>query len=558
MSSLGNPLVDNPDQRTLDLFRRKMSAIQPLAAAPAATHEDDARPLPLSGPVQPAPTLTRGEPRPAGPSPLGMSATPETQAPSLVPFGAPRTEPATLTPSLLGGPKAAGPLATPATAPASPLTGQTPHQAELARLTTGETGKSGIAQIKNPWLRGLATVGDVIGSGFFPRAAAAIPGTSLHHQGLVNMARSAVANDESQATSEAQREHLGAETNEANARAKELTNPPEKTVEHVADAEGNLWALHPGSEPTQIMAGGKPLKAAGKIETPEQQWIDSYLKDPKNSGKDVRDAIGEYNKQAVEGKTPKEGDEPLGKSVDQINAAMKARFQVLHPGAEMPAHYVLPKESTRGDFARIDKLMEGEEHAFGTKANQEASKAAREQAQALAQANRKEKGDTQTRSAAFKAYTPALDSGERFNVMAENYDKAVKNHDQQAMLSLLANHLGMTMGLQKGARLNQAIISEAQKSLPWLQGLKAKFGPDGYMTGVTLSPEQMHQMLDLGRSRFSEDLTKGRNEARYLGSTDEGPERTPNRATIGYYMTMSDNDLAKAKKLAAADGWTVK
>ena len=103
------------------------------------------------------------------------------------------------------------------------------------------------------------------------------------------------------------------------------------------------------------------------------------------------------------------------------------------------------------------------------------------------------------KAALLKLYEPAQDSAERFNVMAKNYEDAVKNHDQQAMLSLLANHLGMTMGLQKGARMTKDIIHEAQQSRPWLQGLQAKFDKDGYLTGVTLSPEQMRQMVDLGQ-----------------------------------------------------------
>src|SRR6185437_15594934 len=95
----------------------------------------------------------------------------------------------------------------------------------------------------------------------------------------------------------------------------------------------------------------------------------------------------------------------------------------------------------------------------------------------------------------FKTYQPVMDSAERMNVMTKNYEDAVKNHNQQAMLSLLYNHMGMTMGLQKGARMTQQLISEAQQSQPWLQGIKAKFDKDGVLTGVTLSPQQMRDMV---------------------------------------------------------------
>src|SRR6185312_3971868 len=102
---------------------------------------------------------------------------------------------------------------------------------------------------------------------------------------------------------------------------------------------------------------------------------------------------------------------------------------------------------------------------------------------------------------------------ERYNVMAKNYEDAIKDHDQQAMLSLLYNHMGMTMGLQKGARMTQDLIREAQQSQPWLQGIKAKFDKNGYLTGVVLSPQQMREMVNNARGRYQEDVRKARGEA---------------------------------------------
>ena len=158
----------------------------------------------------------------------------------------------------------------------------------------------------------------------------------------------------------------------------------------------------------------------------------------------------------------------------------------------------------------------------------------------------------------IKAYQPTLDSAERMNVMTESYERAIKDHDQQAMLNLLANHLGMTMGLQKGSRLTKDIIHEAQQSQPWLQGIDAKFDKDGYLAGVTLSPNQMRQMVNLGQERYTEDAKKSRAMAQYLGAKDDGPERVPGKATINFYLGKAGGDPNKAKELAAADGWTVK
>ena len=157
----------------------------------------------------------------------------------------------------------------------------------------------------------------------------------------------------------------------------------------------------------------------------------------------------------------------------------------------------------------------------------------------------------------LKAYQPALDSSERMNVMTDAYEKAVKSHDQQAMLNLLANHLGMTMGLQKGSRLTRDIIREAQQSTPWLKGLEARFDSDGYLTGVTLTKPQMLQMVSLGQERYAEDARKGRSTAQYLGAKDDGPDRTPGTATKNYYLGIANGDRNKAMQLMENDGWTV-
>jgi hypothetical protein len=154
----------------------------------------------------------------------------------------------------------------------------------------------------------------------------------------------------------------------------------------------------------------------------------------------------------------------------------------------------------------------------------------------------------------LKTWEPAINSAERFNVMAKNYEDGL-NGDQQAMLSLLANHLGMTMSAQKGARLNQALIDEAMKSRPWLQGLESKIGKDGYLTGVTLSPEQMRQMLSLGRDKYIEDVKNARSGSTFLGGQKE-PARQLSKEGAFFYRDLVGGDMGKAMTLARTDGWT--
>lgn len=91
--------------------------------------------------------------------------------------------------------------------------------------------------------------------------------------------------------------------------------------------------------------------------------------------------------------------------------------------------------------------------------------------------------------------------------MDESYADTKKpgNH-QQAMMNLIANHIGMTLGAQKGARINQAVWNEAVASAPWIESQAAKWFHrdsngdlifDGFKGGVTLTEDQMKQMVEL-------------------------------------------------------------
>lgn len=89
---------------------------------------------------------------------------------------------------------------------------------------------------------------------------------------------------------------------------------------------------------------------------------------------------------------------------------------------------------------------------------------------------------------------------DRMSTMDQNL-VAAKQGDQQAMLSLVANHIGMTLGAQKGARITRAVWDEAMQSAPWMQRVAARFDKNGLLMGVTLSPQQMDQMVALGHEK---------------------------------------------------------
>lgn len=91
---------------------------------------------------------------------------------------------------------------------------------------------------------------------------------------------------------------------------------------------------------------------------------------------------------------------------------------------------------------------------------------------------------------------------DRQNTMDRNLKSAL-NNDQQAMISLVSNHIGMTLGGQKGARINQAVWNEAVESVPLIARIQAKFDKDGWLSGVTLAPEQMRQMVNLAHEKVA-------------------------------------------------------
>lgn len=273
-----------------------------------------------------------------------------------------------------------------------------------------------------------------------------------------------------------------------------------------------------------------------------------------NAGSDQRDATLD----ATKANTDKTREETA-----PLTASQAAMMNALY-GSKGFAPGMSPQESKRLEDAhrtlaemqsKKDEFAQREQQHAQDHADAEGDKAAQRSLTRELAGNRQ---DTAGRNAAYKAYQPAMDSSERVNVMTQNYEDAIKNHDQQAMLSLLANHLGMTMGLQKGARISKDIVQEAQKSQPYLQGLQAHFDKDGYLSGVALSPNQMRSMVGLAHDRFREDISKSRNEAQYLGAQDDGPARTPSLSTMHYYLSQAGGDVQKAKQLAAEGGWSVK
>lgn len=110
-----------------------------------------------------------------------------------------------------------------------------------------------------------------------------------------------------------------------------------------------------------------------------------------------------------------------------------------------------------------------------------------------------------------KAYDSYNNSVTRYQIMEAAVPRALKG-DQQAMINLLYNHIGMTTGLQKGARITESLISEAENSAPWEATLLKRIGVDKefeitpeLLRGVVLDSQTMHNMVDLAKERVDQD-----------------------------------------------------
>jgi hypothetical protein len=154
-------------------------------------------------------------------------------------------------------------------------------QAELARVQS--TG-SGISQIKNPFLRTLATVGDAVGSAVAPALTIALPGTAYHHAVVLGQARKAVQGDEQDLQSQAQLGETQARTRLVNDQAKAAEAPATPDYDYVDTPQGKV-AIQKGTTTAQpVTLNGQPITAPAK---PPANAFELWLKqNPNGTAKD--------------------------------------------------------------------------------------------------------------------------------------------------------------------------------------------------------------------------------------------------------------------------------
>lgn len=133
--------------------------------------------------------------------------------------------------------------------------------------------------------------------------------------------------------------------------------------------------------------------------------------------------------------------------------------------------------------------------------------------------------------AGVKLFDPALGASTRLARMSINVPKAMAGN-QQAMVALLMDHIGMTLGLQRGARITKDAINAAEQSRGLVSGTASKLNftrdpqtgeevlnwQDPVRSGTTLTHQQISQMMDLGQAQHQVMWTNARAQAAQLRS----------------------------------------
>ena len=162
---------------------------------------------------------------------------------------------------------------------------------------------------------------------------------------------------------------------------------------------------------------------------------------------------------------------------------------------------------------------------------------------------------------ARKYYDAPMDADNRLSIMAEN----AKRPSPQGDVALLFNHIGMTLGAQKGARITNAEIDRAAKTRSLPEGAIARLqswgiapdvvyaalgqDPGKLPSGAFLSPRQRENMVRLAVEMRERQWNKARRAAKLHGYLEE-PEQDPTLPPLGPQATVGKATGARISVIA--------
>lgn len=386
----------------------------------------------------------------------------------------------------IAGPSDTAPVASAASAPKASIAGpsldpleqdRAQHEAELGRLRS--TG-SGISQIHNPFLRGLARVGDIAGSALFPFQTKMIPGTEFHHQQLMGNEEGAINEDQSEEQKIAQTQHEKAGTRHEEDESKKLEadldarpdNPADKMLHTYIDKDNQQSAIFQRPDNTTYVKQFGPVQQ--KTEKPD-------------NATQLKEQFMNTLKKAAPGGNI---DPAALTDVRKLTSILVHSPNLTAAEKEGAISYLVanPTPSSSGTNVVIKEAA----------ANSRAEKSG-ERADARALTARDERRINEH----DKAYVQPAEAVEKSYEMMDNAYKEYKDaeaHGQklptgaQSMVAL-STHLSTTFGNVKGARITKDMIQEH---------LGARSVSDAALTAIqrftngdVLSPDQWDAFHDL-------------------------------------------------------------
>ena len=519
-----NPGVAPPPVMTSDQIMQHVDSVYQGLPDPVKAALDHAHTLTGGSPGSGVGDATKLPP----PVPQPMTAVPSAISPGMVgvhprdlaapPIAAPVSSPASsVAPPPVDSYAPMGGLSdTGAPGPATiPGPSPSPHQVKYNELTApsrgrndplahtaADTGRPGVGQIHNPWLRGLATAGDVIASGVFPRFGQFIPGTSGYHNNLVAQQKGALGEEQAGAKSAAEVAGKQAET--------KLTEAQIPHVEAETAALGNPkdeFALFHQQNPTGTVTDFVKQQESGKNPTsPYQIWS----REPANAGKGYMDFLKAEattkppaNELELYVKThPDEANPLAGYEHEKQNITSKPLTK--ETADALNANYNTLAKQYKGIPA--DQFHEGMTSAEATqiKAAMLGAIAGTQKGQNItinqgkADTAAATKRDAET-SKEFVRVNKRLTTGyDKLQGQMDNLDAAEKEISGTApaqALGIIKSIVATAGGQGSGVRITQAELNSLTKARnlgdsfeAWLQ----KFG-----SGKSLAPEQVTQIRDM-------------------------------------------------------------
>lgn len=286
--------------------------------------------------------------------------------------------------------------------------------------------------------------------------------------------------------------------------------------------------LRPGMTLDDVLAMGGPVPAQPK----PGAMIGKPFKDGNHWSAIFQDSTGQLKKQELPGYTEQtrlqelqdQGyTEPEARKIMRIEGGLEAKAVATKKGFKYdPATDEVVDQDTQERWTRDDvsKGLGGETVARMFAGQSKVAQ--KKDADALKKFNQRLEAQNHSFDLAIKrsdhagaqryvtaAKNDLVQAEGRMKTMDQNEKDALAGN-QQAMLSLVANHIGMTLGAQKGARITRAVWDEAIQSAPWIETKTAQWFHtdengdrifDGFKGGVTLTPDEVKQMVGLAHQK---------------------------------------------------------